>query len=68
MKVKFYVPKHEERGDYVKCCDCGKVMVVKYGAEDCPSCGSIGTLMWADDTEHEVEVREFKLRCRKSDT
>lgn len=68
MKVKFYVPKHEDFGDYVRCCDCGKLMVVKCGTDDCPSCKSIGTLMWADDEERVVEVRAFKLRCRQSDT
>ena len=68
MKIKFYVSKHDEYGDFVKCCDCGKLMVVKCGAEDCPSCGSIGSLMWADDKEKEVAVKAFKMRCRQSDT
>lgn len=64
MKAKIYVPKHEEYGDYVRCCDCGRLMVVKCGTDDCPSCHSIGTLMWASDTEHEVNVKEFKERMR----
>lgn len=68
MKIKFYVPKHDEMGDYVRCCDCEKIMVVKCGTDDCPACGSIGTLMWASQTEHEVNVKDFKARSRKDDT
>lgn len=63
MRVKFYISKHDEVGDYVKCCDCGRYMVVKCGTEDCPSCN--GSLMWADETEHEVNVKEFKERTRQ---
>jgi len=66
MKVKIFVPKHMEIGDYVKCCDCGKLMLVKCGIEDCPSCGSIGTLMWADENEKEVNVKAFKMRMREA--
>ena len=70
MSVKFYVPRHEDRGDYVMCCNCGKVMVVRVGTDDCPACGAFGCLAWADDTGEfrEVNVREFKLRLRNADS
>lgn len=65
MKVKFFIPKHEEVGDFVECCDCGRQMVVRCGSENCPACGAFGALKWANDAEHEVNVRDFKLRMRQ---
>ena len=67
MKAKIYVPKHEEMGDYVRCCDCGKMIVVRCGTDDFPACGAIGTFMWASNIIHEVNVKEFKEWMRKSD-
>lgn len=66
MNIKFYVSKRDKMGDYVRCCDCGREMVVKCGSEDCPSCG--GALVWAaPEGEHEVNVAAFKQRLRQGD-
>lgn len=34
-------------GDWVVCNNCGKKILVPYGADKCPECGSEGTLEWA---------------------
>ena len=64
MNIKCYAPKHEKTADYVFCCDCGKYMLVKCGEDSCPACKAIGTLMWADDEQREVDVKEFKAKMR----
>lgn len=35
-------------GDWVKCNDCGKVMLLPFGADKCPECGTEGCLTWID--------------------
>ena len=66
VKVKFYVSKHDDVGDFVKCCDCGRQLVVKHGVDDCPACGAIGTLVWADPDVREVNVKAFKIKLRET--
>ena len=64
MSIKIYTKKHEETADYVRCCVCGKEMLVSHESDNCPACKSFGTLVWAND-EHVVNVSEFKDRLRK---
>lgn len=64
MSVKIYTRKHEETAEYVRCCMCGKEMLVSKGTESCPACKNYGTLSLASE-EKEVNVAEFKERQRK---
>lgn len=56
MDIECYV----EQGDHVKCIDCGKEMLIEYGAENCPHCGS-PNLSWASENvdERESSIDKF---------
>ena len=44
------VDVYTERGDLVTCSDCGKVMLLPYGADKCPACKKEGCLVWTDES------------------
>ena len=67
MNIKNFAPKRDKYADYVRCCDCGSVMLVKTGTDDCPICKAIGTLVWQDDNSHVVNVKDFKKMMRSLD-
>lgn len=53
-KVKIY--KNITEGDFVVCNDCQELMLLPYGADQCPECYSGGTLDWADKENQEVSL------------
>lgn len=60
------VDVYTEQGDFVTCSNCGKVMLLPYGADKCPACKSEGKLAWTDDTSQETDIdgllkRHFNL-------
>lgn len=48
-----------QEGDFVRCNNCGKLMLLPYGADKCPECSACGTLAWGDDSIQ--ETNEFEL-------
>jgi hypothetical protein len=48
-------------GDLVECCNCGEVMLVDIGSEDCPLCEKKGCLKWADEDYEEWDGTEENL-------
>lgn len=53
--------KGVDEGDLVKCSQCGKIMLLPYGADQCPECCGYGTLDWADESqESDIETLESK--------
>ena len=50
------VDVYTEQGDFVTCSNCGKVMLLPYGADKCPACKSEGKLAWTDDTSQETDI------------
>ena len=58
------VDVYTERGDLVTCSDCGKVMLLPYGADKCPACKREGCLAWTDDTLQEADIdRLLERHC-----
>lgn len=53
------VYKGIEEGDLVVCTQCGKKMLLPYGANQCPECYGYGTLDWVDNDKQEVSVDDF---------
>ena len=53
---------YTEQGDFVTCNDCGKVMLLPYGADRCPECGSTGTLSWTDEDMQEADIDKLLAR------
>lgn len=47
--------------DHVFCCNCESEMFIPCGSNICPRCGAVGTMMWANEEEPEVEVNETDL-------
>lgn len=47
-----------EYGDFVKCCNCGRIMYVDTGLEFCPECEE-ETLTWQDEESQEVSYNFF---------
>ena len=47
---------YTEAGDFVTCSDCGNVMLLPYGADRCPACGSEDKLSWADESLQETDI------------
>lgn len=41
--------------DFVKCCNCDFVGLVKLGDDDCPTCGE-PCLQWADENQQEYSL------------
>lgn len=50
------VDVYTERGDLVTCSNCGKVMLLPYGADKCPACRKEGCLAWADGSLREADI------------
>lgn len=46
-------------GDYVICSQCGKKMLLPYGADKCPECYGCGTLDWIDNEKQEASIDDF---------
>lgn len=49
-----------DEGDFCRCTQCGKLMLLPYGADQCPECCGYGTLDWADDAIQETNDAELK--------
>jgi len=49
-------------GDFVKCTECGKLMLLPLTSERCPECGAEdGQLVWAKGNEANVDLQEMYL-------
>lgn len=46
-------------GDWVVCSQCGKRMILPYGADQCPECYGYGTLDWVDNEKQEASIDDF---------
>ena len=40
--------------DFVKCCNCDRVMLVNLGEDICPECDCKGTLSWMEEDFEEI--------------
>lgn len=47
-----------ESGDFVTCCNCGRIMLVNIGTEICPECDE-KSLTWEDNDNEEVSEDFF---------
>ncbi len=47
---------YTERGDLVTCSNCGKIMLLPYGADKCPACRKKGCLAWTDGSLQEADI------------
>lgn len=47
-------------GDFVRCNNCDKIMLLPVGAETCPCCHTEGCLAWVDDEQPEASSSELK--------
>ena len=56
------VDVYTERGDLVTCSDCGKVMLLPYGADKCPACKKEGCLAWTDGNMQEADIDSLLKR------
>ncbi len=54
--MKTIIYKNVEEGDWVKCSNCGKVMLLPYGADMCPECTCEDELQWVDDNLQEANI------------
>lgn len=54
-------------GDYVICSQCGKKMLLPYGADQCPECYGWGTLDWVDNDKQEASIDDFNGDVEHSD-
>lgn len=64
------VDVYTAQGDFVTCSDCGSVMLLHYGADRCPACGTEGCLSWTDESLQETDIdgllkRHCNLRQRR---
>ena len=71
MENVITVDVYTEQGDFVTCPDCGKVMLLPYGADKCPACKSEGKLSWTDDALQETDIdgllkRHYNLHQTKA--
>lgn len=41
-------------GDWVRCNQCGKTMLLPFGADQCPECYGAGTLSWTNEDFQEI--------------
>lgn len=57
-KTKIY--RGITQGDWVRCSDCGAMMLLPYGADSCPECTG-EDISWASDKEEEKEMTIDKL-------
>ena len=60
-EVKVYVDclDGENRGDLVRCSDCGELMLIQLGGTACGECES-GNLQWYDDNKSEWTIAELE--------
>lgn len=60
-------PSIDNYGDFVRCCNCGRSMVVDLREDKCPYCKT-ETLKWEEETNENQEVDEdfFKGNDRYS--
>lgn len=49
----------DHRGDFVRCLDCGELMLIQLGGTACGECGG-ENLQWYDDNEPEWTVEELE--------
>lgn len=47
-------------GDFVRCNNCSKIMLLPIGAEICPCCHTEGCLAWVDDKHQEASSEKLK--------
>lgn len=45
---------HNDFGDFVRCCNCGRIMLVDIEEYVCPECQEVDTFMWEDIDYEEV--------------
>lgn len=53
------VYKGINEGDWLVCSQCGRRMILPYGADQCPECYGYGTLDWADNDKQEASIDDF---------
>lgn len=46
-------------GDFVRCMDCGELMLMQFGGTACGSCES-ENLSWADENHQECSIEELE--------
>jgi hypothetical protein len=51
-------------GDWVKCNNCDKTMLLPVGSEVCPCCHAEGCLTWVNDEHQEAFTKDLKSRYR----
>lgn len=51
-----YVFSSVTYGDWVRCMECGRKMLVPTGEDECPFCRKGGTLAWVDDEKKEMDM------------
>ncbi len=49
----------DRRGDFVRCSDCGGLMLVQLGGTVCRECER-GNLQWADEEHQECSIEELE--------
>lgn len=59
--VKIYTNyfNSDHTGDFVKCTDCGSLMLIHIGEEKCRECGS-KNLQWADENHQECDIETLE--------
>lgn len=67
-KIKKEYPKElhafTDFGDWVKCNNCDKTMLLPVGSEVCPCCHTEGCLTWVNDEHQEAFTKDLKSRYR----
>lgn len=60
-EIKVYVEclNEEHRGDFVRCVDCGELMLIQIGGTACGECES-ENLRWYDDNKPEWTIEELE--------
>lgn len=58
MCKKTTIYKNLTHGDWVICTNCGKMMLVPCGADQCPECTCEGSLQWVDEEKQEADIDE----------
>lgn len=47
-------------GDFVRCLDCGELMLIQLGGTACGNCGS-ENLIWADEEHQECSIEDLEM-------
>jgi len=58
-EVKIYIENEDEKGDFVRCSDCGCLQLIQIGGTACGECES-EDLQWADDNRQETTIEELE--------